>query len=59
MNLDFMQQEERVVNDILHVAVKVSVKENIKGTTYIPPKPHLRPAFDRGKEKFENNIKNL
>ena len=53
MNLDFMQQEERVVNDILHVAVKVSVKENIKGTTYIPPKPHLRPAFDEAKKNLK------
>ncbi|SUK44590.1 Uncharacterised protein [Staphylococcus aureus] len=53
-----MQQEERVANDILHVAVKGKRKRNYKkGTTYIPPKPHLRPAFDRGKEKFENNIK--
>ena len=27
------------------------------GTVYVPPKPHLRPAFDRGKDKFQNNIK--
>ncbi|MFS4464730.1 hypothetical protein ACMFKE_04925 [Staphylococcus haemolyticus] len=27
------------------------------GTKYVPPKPHLRPAFDRGKDKFQNNIK--
>ena len=47
----------KVVNDILHVAISKRKRKYKKGTTYIPPKPHLRPAFDRKQKKLKITLK--